>query len=121
MTRLLDAEVTGAIWQTIEPLLPRPDSSHPLGCHRRRASDRLCIRGPMIRLVTGSSWEDIETVLDHQVSDRTPDKRRNDWTSAGILDALCAQALARFKSGSQGCGGGGRRRVCPLSANRPAC
>ena len=34
MTRAWDPEVLDAIWVTIEPLLPPPDNSHPLGCHR---------------------------------------------------------------------------------------
>ncbi len=54
-------------WSAFEPLLPAPDRSHPLGFHRPRASNRLCFRGILIRLVTGTSWVDIEAILDHQV------------------------------------------------------
>jgi hypothetical protein len=35
----------GAVWKTIEPLIPRTPDLHPLGCHRRRISDRLCFWG----------------------------------------------------------------------------
>jgi transposase len=63
--------VVDAIWSTIEPLLPAPDQSHPLGCHRPRISDRLCLSGILIRMVTGGSWVDIEAILGHQVSDTT--------------------------------------------------
>ena len=69
--RALDPEVFDAVWAAVEPLLPTPDRSHPLGCHRPRISDRLCLRGLFIRLVTGSSWVDIEAILDRQVSDTT--------------------------------------------------
>jgi len=53
--RALEREVVDVLWRTIEPLLPPPDRSHPLGCHRPRADDYLCFRGILIRLVTGAS------------------------------------------------------------------
>ena len=71
MTRALDPEVGRVIWETIEPLLPPPDVSHPLGCHRPRVPDEVCFRGILIRLVTGSSWVDIEAILGFEVSDTT--------------------------------------------------
>lgn len=85
MTRALDPEVMDTIWQTIEPLLPPPDDSHPLGCHNPRVSDQLCFRGIVIRLVTGSSWTDIEAILDYAVSDTTLRARRDQWIDAGVF------------------------------------
>jgi len=96
MTRALDSEVFDAIWATIEPILPPPDQSHPLGCHRPRASDQLCLRGLLIRLTTGSSWVDIEAILEHRVSDTTLRKRRDEWITAGVFDQLCTEALASY-------------------------
>lgn len=58
--RALDPEVVGAIWQAIEPLLPERADTHPLGCHRPRATDRVCFEVMLVRLVTGCSWEDAE-------------------------------------------------------------
>ena len=63
-------EVVEVPWQTIEPLLPPTVETHPLGRHRRRVSDRWCFREILIRLVTGSSWVDIEAILDQEVSTR---------------------------------------------------
>ncbi len=94
--RALDPEVVDVIWRTVEPLLPARNSSHPLGCHRRRIPDRLCFRGILIRLVTGSSWVDIEAILDHQVSDTTLRDRRDEWIGAGVFDALKTEAIAAF-------------------------
>lgn len=94
--RALDPEVVDAIWQTIEPLLPPRSQSHPLGCHRQRIDDRLCFRGRIIRLVTDSSWVDIEALLDHAVSDTTLRARRNEWIAAGIFDTVCDQAVTAF-------------------------
>ena len=96
MTRALEREVFDTIWQTVEPLLPVPDRSHPLGCHRPRIDDRLCFRGIFIRLVTGSSWVDIEAILDWAVSDTTLRARRDEWIAAGVFDRLAAEAQAAY-------------------------
>jgi transposase len=96
MTRALDPEVMDTIWQTIEPLLPPPDDSHPLGCHNPRVSDQICFRGIVIRLVTGSSWTDIEAILDYAVSDTTLRRRRDEWINAGVFTELETQARAGY-------------------------
>lgn len=75
--RAFDPEVFDVIWAAVEPLLPPHRDDHPLGCHRPRVSDRLCLRGLFIRLITGSSWVDIEAFLDHRVSDTTLRARRD--------------------------------------------
>ena len=88
MTRTLDPQVANAIWETVQPILPPPDYSHPLGCHNPRIPDEVCFRGILIRLVTGSSWVDIEAIMDFQVSDTTLRGRRNEWIDAGVFDEL---------------------------------
>ena len=93
--RALERDVQDAVWQAIEPLLPTPPE-HPLGCHRPRVDDRLIFRGILIRLVTGSSWRDIESILDFKVSDTTLRTRRDEWIAAGVFDELCREALAGF-------------------------
>jgi transposase len=91
----LQREVVDAVWATVEPLLPQP-SVHPLGCHRRRVPDRLCLWGLMIRLATGAAWVDVEAILDHQVSDTTLRARRDEWIAAGVFDQIRNEALAAF-------------------------
>ena len=66
--------------------------THPLGCHRPRISDRVCFRGILIRPVTGCSWVDVESILDHQVSDTTLRSRRDEWVEAGVFDTLADEA-----------------------------
>ena len=94
--RALDPEVADVIWQTVEPLLPPPDRSHPLGCHRPKASDRLCFRGlsdsPGDRFVVGRHRSDPRT----QVSDTTLRARRDEWIAAGVFETLKTEALAAF-------------------------
>ena len=94
--RALEPDVVDALWAAIEPMLPARDDSHPLGCHRPRVPDRLCFRGILIRLVTGSSWVDIEAILEHQVSDTTLRTRRDEWINAGVFDRLHTEAMAGF-------------------------
>jgi transposase len=94
--RALEPEVVDVLWQAVEPLLPPPDRAHPLGCHRPRVPDRLCFRGILIRLVTGSSWVDIEAILDHQVSDTTLRARRDEWIAAGVFARLEAEVRAGY-------------------------
>ena len=94
--RALETEVVDAVWAAVEPLLPPPDRSHPLGCHRPRVSDRLCFWGILIRLVTGSSWVDIEAILEHRVSDTTLRARRDAWIAAGVFEALKTEAVTAF-------------------------
>jgi transposase len=94
--RALKPEVVEVIWQTVEPLLPHQVETHPLGCHRPRVPDRLCFWGILIRLVTGSSWDDIEAILEHRVSDTTLRARRDEWIAAGVFEQLVAEATAAF-------------------------
>jgi transposase len=35
--RALDQEVVDVVWQAVEPLLPPPAETHPLGCRPRKA------------------------------------------------------------------------------------
>ena len=45
----LDQEVRDAVWAAVAALLPRRPDSHPLGTHRRRAPDRVCFEGMLVR------------------------------------------------------------------------
>jgi transposase len=93
--RALETEVVDATWAAIEGLIP-PPRAHPLGCHRPRVPDRVCFWGLLIRLTTGSSWVDIEAILDHRVSDTTLRARRDEWIAAGVFERLRTEAIAAF-------------------------
>jgi len=95
--RGLDPEVADAVWAAVEPLLPPLGrDEHPLGCHRPRASDRLCFDAILIRLVTGCAWVDAERLAGNQVSDTTIRGRRDTWIAAGVFDALGTEAIAAY-------------------------
>jgi transposase len=94
--RALDPEVVDAVFVAVEGLIPARDVTHPLGCHRRRISDRLCFEGMLIRLVMGCSWQDTERLLGYQVSDTTLRERRDEWVMAGVFDRLVEEAVAGY-------------------------
>ncbi len=94
--RALDPEVVDAVWETIEPMIPRPPETHPLGCHRPRISNRLCFWGILVRLVTGASWVTVEALLERRVSDTTLRSRRDEWITAGVFDKLRDHALEAY-------------------------
>jgi len=94
--RALDPEVKDAVWQAIEPLIPVPLDTHPLGRHRRRKSDRLAFEVMLVRLATGCSFEDAERLCGNKISDTTVRSRRDEWIEAGVYDAIAAEALAAY-------------------------
>jgi transposase len=100
--RALDPEVVEVIWQAVDPLLPAEVETHRLGGHRSRVPDRLCLWGMLIRLVTGSSWVDIQAILEHRVSDMMLRARRDEWIAAGVFEQLNTEALERPSTGSRG-------------------
>lgn len=90
-----DPAINGPIFDTVKDLLPeRPE--HPLGCHRRRVDDSICFIWILHRLVTGASWETLEIMSGHAVSDTTLRARRDEWVAAGIFEQLAAHALAGY-------------------------
>jgi transposase len=96
MVRALDPAVISVLWQAIYYLLPERVDDHPLGCHRQRVADLVCFRGLLIRLVTGSSWETVEALMEFKVSDTTLRARRDEWIQAGVFDRLEAETRAGY-------------------------
>ena len=94
--RALDQEVKDAVWAAAAALLPQREDSHPLGCHRRRAPDRVCFEGILVRLVTGCSWQTAERLLNYEVSDTTLRARRDEWIEAGVFEDLVSEAIAAY-------------------------
>ena len=91
----MDPRVANAVWQAVEGHLPaRPPDTHPLGCHRRRISDRDCFDAILVRLVTGCSW-DVAARLG-KASETTLRGRRTEWLTAGVIDKLVDEALAGY-------------------------
>ncbi len=94
--RALEFEVVDAVWAAVEALLPSREDAHPLGCHNPRIPDRVCFEGIVTRLVTGCSWVTAERLLGGRVSDTTLRARRDEWTEAGVFDALATEAVEAY-------------------------
>jgi len=75
------------VWHQFDALLPLHPvvaPSHPLGCHRRRVSDRVVFEHVVAALVHGSGYERIATP---GCSDRTIRRRVHAWAEAGLAEA----------------------------------
>jgi transposase len=96
--RALEPEVFDAVFEQTESLLPAPPDQHPLGCHRRRVPDRICLWAMLVRLVTGCSWIDAERLVGGAVSDTTLRARRDEWIAAGVFDALAETMLGAYEA-----------------------
>ena len=96
MMYAFEPRVYDPVFDFIEYLFPG-SPRHPLGCHRRRVSNRLVFHGLLLRLVTGASWETIEIMLNRQVSDTTLRARRDEWIEAGIFSQLIAHAMNAYQ------------------------
>ena len=93
--RALEPRVLDAVFTAVEALLPRrPVEDHPLGCHRPRIDDRTCFTGIVYRLALGCSWVDAGRLVG--VSQATLRRRRDEWTDAGVFDALVEEAIAGY-------------------------
>lgn len=96
--RALEPEVFDAVFEQVETLLPAPNDDHPLGCHRPRVPDRVCLYAMLVRLVTGCSWVVVERLMNGVVSDTTLRARRDEWIAAGVFDQLMEIALALYEA-----------------------
>jgi len=97
MMYALEPRVYDPVFDFIKSSINTPSNTHPLGCHRPRISDRIVFRGLLLRLITGASWDTIEFMMDHAVSDTTLRTRRDEWIQAGIFAELIAHAMNAYQ------------------------
>ena len=84
------------IWAQFSVLLPDQPAvvaTHPLGCHRRRVSDRTVFEHVVAALVHGSGYERIAT---SGCSDRTIRRRLHAWAAAGLAETLHQLTLEQY-------------------------
>lgn len=95
--RALDPETVEAVWAAVLarlPAHPYPDPAPPLGCHRRRVSDRACFDAILWRLVTGCSWQTTARLTG--ASATTLRRRVDEWAAAGVFAAIEVEAIAAY-------------------------
>jgi transposase len=84
------------LWVQFAALLPehpKVSSSHPLGCHRPRISDRVIFEHVIAALVHGSGYERIASP---GCSDRTIRRRLHEWAAAGLAEQVQTLALQAY-------------------------
>jgi transposase len=81
------------IWQQLSALLPEWETSHPLGCHRPRISERVLFEKLVQVLVFGCAYEKI---ADPSCSATTLRRRREEWIASGVIDSLRQMALEAY-------------------------
>ncbi len=81
------------ICQQLAVSLPERETSHPLGCHRPRISDRVVFEKLVQVLVFGCAYEKI---ADEGCSATTLRRRRDEWILAGVVDALREMTLDAY-------------------------
>jgi len=86
-----DPAINLVIFETIKDLIP-PRPQHPLGCHRKRVDDIVCFTWLLHRLVTGSSWETLEVISAHAVSEPTLPPRPDEWVKPRTLKPAAPHA-----------------------------
>ncbi|WP_331718633.1 IS5 family transposase (plasmid) [Streptomyces sp. NBC_00289] len=85
---VLPSWLTDPLWEQFAALLPeRPtvDPSHPLGCHRRRISDRIVFDKLLQLLRFGCSYQ---AISDTTCSATTIRNRRDEWIRLGVFGRL---------------------------------
>lgn len=84
------------LWAQFSALLPEHpavDPTHPLGCHRRRISDRVIFEHVSAALVYGVGYERIASP---GCSARTIRRRVHAWAEAGLMPHLHTLVLAQY-------------------------
>jgi len=80
-----------ALWERIQPLLPRHRPS-PLG-GRPRADDRRCLEAILFVLLTGIQWRALPRCY---LPATTAHDRFQEWTEAGVFERLWRYALLHY-------------------------
>ena len=106
-----DKEVSAALWEKLEPLLPEAPPRSAQG-GRPRVDDRRALNGILFVLRTGIGWEHLPQELGYG-SGMTCWRRLRAWQADCVI---CLRTLIRFcwrlfGDGNGGCGRGGMRAV----------
>lgn len=93
---VLPSWLADPLWDQFSALLPeRPEyhPEHPLGCHRRRISDRIVFDKMLQLLRFGCSYQ---AIADTTCSATTIRNRRDEWIQLGVFARLNQVALASY-------------------------
>ena len=91
--------VSDALWERIEPLLPRVERRFRYP-GRKRVPDRLALQGILFVLHTGISWTHLPAELGFG-SGVTCWRRLDEWQKAGVWERLHAVLLAELRAAGE--------------------
>ena len=94
MGRRRDKEISAALWQRVQPLLPQLAPSPKGG--RPRLDDESALNGILFVLRTGIPWEELPQELGFG-SGMTCWRRLRDWQAAGVWHRLHRLLLAELR------------------------
>lgn len=89
-----DWRMPDEMWEAIEPLLPRPNKPHPLGCHRPRVPDRVAMDAIFFVLRTGCQWNALNAT--GLCSSSSAHRRFQEWVEAGVFELMWVQGLLAY-------------------------
>src|SRR5919198_1083122 len=78
-----DYLIPDALWNEIQPLLPKHVTHHPLGCHRKRVDDRSAMNAIFFVLKTGCQWNALNAT--GICSSSSAHRRFQEWNEAGVF------------------------------------
>jgi transposase len=70
------------LWDQFAALLPQPQATHPLGCHRPRIPDQAVFDKLLQVLVFGCGYR---RIADATCSATTSRRRRDEWAAARLM------------------------------------
>jgi transposase len=91
--------VSDALWQRIEPLLPKVERRRRFP-GRRRLPDRQALQGILFVLYTGIAWRHLPLELGFG-SGSTCYRRLDEWQQAGVWERLHALLLSELRAAGE--------------------
>ena len=89
-----DYLIPDALWNEIEPLLPKHVTHHSLGCHRKRVDDRSAMNAIFFVLKTGCQWNALNAT--GICFSSSAHRRFQEWNEAGVFRKLWKKCLERY-------------------------
>lgn len=86
--------ISDKLWEQMEPLIPKPEDNHPLGCHNPRVPDRDAMNGILFVLRTGCQWNALTATK--ICSSSSAHRRFQEWSKAGVFEEFWRQGLYAY-------------------------
>lgn len=86
--------ISDALWEKVQPLLPKHPNTHRFGGGRPRVDDRQAMNGIFFVLRTGCQWNALNAT--GIASSSTAHSRFQEWTQAGVFLKLWENGLTKY-------------------------